>query len=73
MALLPSITDEQLLAMREEWEMAEFELDRAVFVDGVSCDLDFELQRQEVERLRARYQAVLSQRPDRRPFAGRPR
>jgi predicted translin family RNA/ssDNA-binding protein len=68
--VIPSVTDEQLLAMREEYEMAEFELDRAVFVDGIG-DLDFELQRQEVERLRARYLAVLSQRPDRRPFSGR--
>jgi hypothetical protein len=68
--VIPSVTDEQLLAMREEYEMAEFELYRAVFVDGIG-DLDYELQRQEVERLRARYLAVLSQRPDRRPFAGR--
>jgi hypothetical protein len=70
MTVIPPVTDEQLLAMREEYEMAEFELDRAVFVDGVGS-LDFELQQQEVERLRARYLAVLSQRPDRTPFAGR--
>jgi hypothetical protein len=69
MTTVPYITEAEA---RLDWEMAEFELDRAVFLDGVN-DLDYEMQRQEAERLRARWLAVRSQEPDRRPFVGRSR
>lgn len=58
--------------LREAYELADFEVDRAVFVDGAD-ELTVRFLEQDRVAAEARLDAVLSQRPDRRPFTGRAR
>lgn len=69
MAKVPYITEAEAKAA---YELAEFEVDRAVFVDGADA-LTVQLLEQDRDAAEARLEAVRSQQPDRRPFVGRAR
>jgi hypothetical protein len=57
---------------KEAYELAEFEVDRAVFVDGAD-PLEIALLEQAAEAARLRWKAIQSQQPDQQPFVGRAR
>jgi hypothetical protein len=61
-----------LAALQEAYEAAELEVEAAVFVHDSNA-LDVQLLEQAAAAAFARWQAVLSQQPDRQPFAGRAR
>lgn len=64
--------DDQVARLRAEAELADFEVERAVFVDG-ACSIEVQMLEQKRDAAQARLEAVLSQEPDRRPFVGRRR
>lgn len=69
MTLLP---DAELEELREVAAAARLDVEAALFVfPETFTDLDFAFTQQRAAAARARYEAVLSQRPDRTPFAGR--
>lgn len=72
MTRLPDTTEAQLEQLRDEAQAAQLDVEAAVWIFPETFDdLEFAFTRQRAAAARARYEAVLSQRPDRRPFAGR--
>jgi hypothetical protein len=69
MAPVPYITE---AVAKEAAELAAFEVDRAVFVDGAD-PLEVAFLEQAAEAAHFRWKAIQSQQPDRRPFVGRAR
>ena len=66
MLVPPTSIDE----LRAAAELADFEVERAVFVDAVDS-LTVQLLEQDRAAAEARLDAALSQQPDRTPFTGR--
>jgi hypothetical protein len=72
--LLPDTTPAELEQLREVAETARLDVEAALFLfPETFTDLDFQFTLERAATARARYEAVLSQRPDRTPFAGRTR
>jgi hypothetical protein len=67
--LVPPVSIDELRAAAS---LADFEVERAIFVDGADA-LTVQLLEQDLVQAEARLDAALSQQPDRTPFAGRAR